>query len=233
MSRRSTSYKYSPVNSGDGKTSSGGSGSRFTKIITTIFLLFLISAVIMKVAPLKSKEFFTFSNLTKEKKQFEKEQAALQSMIYDFNYTKNELIQEKIYKEYGSYTSSLLSSETLKKYFDLSPEFEERLIRRYQIKILSSYFFDEKEDPETFVWTTAGHSAAAGHGNLFNQTFTSIIEQTVTDVFKSTGIKFEGRNYAMGGFGSFPELALCMESIYGSDVDMLSWGKSYLLWSFF
>jgi len=225
MPRDSRDYKYSRVNDGNGKTSSNsnsGGGSAFTKIITIIFLLFLFSVIIMKVVPTeKNKNFFPF--MTKEKEQFAREQAALQSMIYEFNISKNELLNEKINKEYGSYSNNLLSPEILKEYFDLSPQFEERLIRRYQMKILSSYFFNDKDDDETFVWTTAGHSAAAGHGNLFNQTFTSIIEQTVKDVFDSTGIKFEARNYAMGGFGSFPELALCMESIYGSDVDMLSW----------
>jgi hypothetical protein len=37
------------------------------------------------------------------------------------------------------------------------------------------------------------------------------------------GIAFEGRNRAMGGTNSFPELALCNQEVFGLDVDVLSW----------
>lgn len=80
--------------------------------------------------------------------------------------------------------------------------------------------------PPTFskmVWATGGHSSAAGHGNLFNETYTAFMERNVKDVFSSIGIEFEARNYAMGGTGSSPELALCFEQIFGLDVDMFSW----------
>jgi hypothetical protein len=51
-----------------------------------------------------------------------------------------------------------------------------------------------------FVWVTAGHSAAAGHGNFQNETSIAFLNQAVTQVFAAIGIDFEGRNYAMGGF---------------------------------
>jgi hypothetical protein len=50
-----------------------------------------------------------------------------------------------------------------------------------------------------FVWATGGHSASAGHGNLFNETYTAFMERAVKDVFAAMGVGFEGRNYAMGG----------------------------------
>jgi hypothetical protein len=68
-----------------------------------------------------------------------------------------------------------------------------------------------------FVWATGGHSAAAGHGNLFNESYTAAMERAAKPVFEAVGIEFEGRNYAMGGMRSGPEYALCQESIFGLD----------------
>lgn len=74
-----------------------------------------------------------------------------------------------------------------------------------------------------FIWATGGHSAAAGHGNLYNESYTAFMERTAKDVFASVGIDFIGKNYAMGGTSSAPEVALCAEAIYGSDPDAVSW----------
>ena len=73
------------------------------------------------------------------------------------------------------------------------------------------------------IWATGGHSSAAGHGNLFNQSYTAVMEQTVAPIFHSVGIDFEGRNHAMGGTGSGPELGICSEAVFGTDIDVLSW----------
>jgi hypothetical protein len=50
-----------------------------------------------------------------------------------------------------------------------------------------------------YVWATGGHSASAGHGNLFNESYTAFLERDMKLIFGSIGIEFEGRNYAMGG----------------------------------
>jgi hypothetical protein len=50
-----------------------------------------------------------------------------------------------------------------------------------------------------YIWVTGGHSAAAGHGNLFNESYTAFLTRAVDHVFGSIGIEFVGRNYAMGG----------------------------------
>ena len=50
-----------------------------------------------------------------------------------------------------------------------------------------------------FVWATGGSSIAAGHGNLFNETYTAFLERGVKDVFAAVGIEFEARNHAIGG----------------------------------
>jgi hypothetical protein len=76
---------------------------------------------------------------------------------------------------------------------------------------------------ERFVWSTGGHSAAAGHGNLYNESYTAFLERGIRNVFTSIGMDFVGRNYAMGGMDSAPNLALCNEAVYGTDADVISW----------
>lgn len=97
----------------------------------------------------------------------------------------------------------------------------ERLHRRFQRKILQA--ISTKED--TFIiWATAGHSAAAGHGNYHNQSYTAVLEQALQPFFtKSSNIRFIGRNYAMGGMSSGAELAFCQSAVYGTDIDVLTW----------
>jgi hypothetical protein len=74
-----------------------------------------------------------------------------------------------------------------------------------------------------YVWATGGHSAAAGHGNLFNESYTAYMERDLIDVFGSIGLEFEGRNYAMGGTSSGPEISMCFKEVFGQDVDFFSW----------
>lgn len=52
-----------------------------------------------------------------------------------------------------------------------------------------------------FVWATGGHSSSAGHGNLYNESYTAYLERAIKDVFGSIGIDFIGRNFGMGGTG--------------------------------
>jgi hypothetical protein len=49
------------------------------------------------------------------------------------------------------------------------------------------------------------------------------MERALRPIFDAVGINFVARNYAMGGTASSPELAMCTESIYGTDVDVISW----------
>jgi hypothetical protein len=74
-----------------------------------------------------------------------------------------------------------------------------------------------------YVWATGGHSASAGHGNLFNESSTAFMERDIKPIFAATGIEFEGRNYAMGGTTSGLEISMCFDQVFGSDVDFFSW----------
>jgi len=138
-------------------------------------------------------------------------------------------LSDRIRLEYGNYLDELLWNfneskfsppEKLEKMFISSSNAKERLMRRMKIKFLRSNFLEEEE---TFIWSTAGHSAAAAHGNLFNQSYSAMIEDTVKDAFSSVNVNFHAYNNAMGGMNSNPELALCIESVIGPTVDILSW----------
>jgi hypothetical protein len=94
-----------------------------------------------------------------------------------------------------------------------------RLRRKLQIRLLQHHI----EGKARFVWATGGHSAAAGHGNLYNESYTAVLERDLLQVFPKIGLDFEARNYAMGGQASGPEIGLCVEQIFGNDIDTLSW----------
>ena len=137
-------------------------------------------------------------------------------------------------KDYGKYTDQVFNSASVMTYFaspndlyqetykiDVNPS-RERLKRRIMIKIIESQL-NGGDSNTTFTWAVGGHSAAAGHGNLFHQAYGNIIEKYLKGPFRTMGIEFRSKNYAMGGTKSGPEVSMCMESIFGRDVDVLSW----------
>lgn len=100
---------------------------------------------------------------------------------------------------------------------------EEDLLRRH-LEPKTLVLPQLQETYSNFVWATGGHSAAAGHGNLYNESYTAFMERSAKPIFEAVGIGFEGRNYAMGGMRSAPEFALCQESIFGLDGKCLKLG---------
>jgi len=98
-----------------------------------------------------------------------------------------------------------------------------RLTRRILIKHLEAVLRENNSPPPVFTWITAGDSSAAGHGNLYSQSYTAVLQETVEVSFGALGIHFEAKNYGMGNYNSAPELALCMNEIFGDDIDVLMW----------
>jgi len=72
---------------------------------------------------------------------------------------------------------------------------------------------------EKYVWATGGHSIAAGHGNLYNESYTAYMERDLKGIFGSIGIDFEGRNHAMGAINSATAVSMCWKEIFGEDTD--------------
>jgi hypothetical protein len=112
----------------------------------------------------------------------------------------------------------------------------ERLKRKMVMKLLEAQLLaarnkKRKKSPGAeapvpmprFVWATGGHSAAAAHGDLVNESYTAVLERAVQPVLSELGVWFQGRNYAMGATASAPEVSLCHLPIFGNDIDMVSW----------
>lgn len=88
-----------------------------------------------------------------------------------------------------------------------------------------------------FVWATGGHSASAGHGNMFDESYTAVMGDALNSILPTAmGLEFEAKNYAMGGTDCAEEIALCYESVFGQDVDFFSWDygmtDGHLEWKF-
>lgn len=96
-----------------------------------------------------------------------------------------------------------------------------RLVRKVAIKIGDAK--GANTEGSRFVWATGGHSASAGHGNLFLESYTNVLDRNAAPIFQSVGIDFTARPYAMGGTASGVEIAVCAKEIFGNDVDMVSW----------
>jgi len=78
---------------------------------------------------------------------------------------------------------------------------------------------------DTFTVVMGGHSAAAGHGNHFKQSYTMQFFRIMEPVFNRLGMKLVTRNIANGGLGTMQN-ALGSKSLYGEEVDMIIWDSS-------
>lgn len=99
-----------------------------------------------------------------------------------------------------------------------------RMIRKYQIKLLQVQLgiiqaqLDPKQyctttqcQPPTeahqmkenhfakFMWVNGGHSASAGHGNFYPESYTANLGRDLQPILSAIGLDWQVRNYAMGG----------------------------------
>lgn len=75
---------------------------------------------------------------------------------------------------------------------------------------------------DTFVFVMGGHSAAAGHGNHYQQSYTLEFQKVMEPIFARFGVRHVSRNIAMGGLGT-SQNAMAAGCIYGDDIDILLW----------
>jgi hypothetical protein len=100
---------------------------------------------------------------------------------------------------------------------------------------------------DSWVLSLGGHSAAAGHGNHFEQSEALQVGWILEPLFARLGVRHESRNFANGGLGTIQH-AFASASVYGPAIDMLWWdsGKcvcvcvcvclvqcDYMLWLYF
>eukprot|EP00980_Cylindrotheca_fusiformis_P007548 scaffold1561_cov129-Cylindrotheca_fusiformis.AAC.40 len=75
---------------------------------------------------------------------------------------------------------------------------------------------------DTFTVVMGGHSAAAGQGNHFRQSYMMQFHKVLEPIFARLGVKLITRNVGMGGLGTIHN-GLGSGSIYGDEVDLLIW----------
>lgn len=75
---------------------------------------------------------------------------------------------------------------------------------------------------DTFTVVMAGHSAAAGHGNHFKQSYMMAFHHMMKPIFDRLGVTLITRNIAYGGLGTL-QSGLGAQSIFGDDIDMIIW----------
>jgi outer membrane biosynthesis protein TonB len=61
---------------------------------------------------------------------------------------------------------------------------------------------------DIFIFALGGHSAAAGHGNLFNQAYTAQVQWIMEAIFARLGVRHQAKNFANGGMGTIQVSAI-------------------------
>jgi hypothetical protein len=75
---------------------------------------------------------------------------------------------------------------------------------------------------DTFTVVLGGHSAAAGHGNHFRQSYMMQFHKILAPIFARLGVKLVTKNMSQGGLGTIHN-AMGMGSLYGNETDLLLW----------
>eukprot|EP00540_Astrosyne_radiata_P017049 CAMPEP_0116846898 /NCGR_PEP_ID=MMETSP0418-20121206/14120_1 /TAXON_ID=1158023 /ORGANISM="Astrosyne radiata, Strain 13vi08-1A" /LENGTH=620 /DNA_ID=CAMNT_0004478255 /DNA_START=23 /DNA_END=1886 /DNA_ORIENTATION=- len=75
---------------------------------------------------------------------------------------------------------------------------------------------------DTFTVVLGGHSAAAGHGNLFIQSYIMQFHKVTEPVLALLGVTLHSHNICHGGLGTLQN-SLGAKDLYGDEVDILIW----------
>lgn len=75
---------------------------------------------------------------------------------------------------------------------------------------------------DDFTVVLGGHSAAAGHGNHFHQSYLMQFHKIMAPIMARLGVKLRTHNFSQGGLGTLQN-AMGMKSLYGAGIDILLW----------
>jgi len=133
-------------------------------------------------------------------------------------------IDEMIKSDYGEYSFIFSRDQTMKKTGISWPSGISltRLKRRMKRKIIESQLRGDGEESVEFTWATAGHSAAAAHGDLLEQSYDTQMQLAADVAFDAVDVTFKVKHYGMGSAASL-ELGFCQDEVYGLDMDVLLW----------
>ena len=124
-------------------------------------------------------------------------------------------------EQYGNFANAIFQrSAVLEQITSTSQLSQERLKRKLKIKLIEAKLKGEKTK---FTFGIGGHSIASAHGNLFSQNYGAVLEKNIKPIFESLDIDFYAKNYAFSGMFSAPEYAMCLNAIFGNELDSLVW----------
>jgi hypothetical protein len=92
-------------------------------------------------------------------------------------------------------------------------------LEAYAKKLLHSMMTNDE-----FYYVMGGHSAAAGHGNNFPQTYMMEFANIMEPVLHKLGVRLITRNLAMGGYGTL-HYSMGGSTLYG-ETDVMVWDSS-------
>lgn len=75
---------------------------------------------------------------------------------------------------------------------------------------------------DAFIFVMGGHSAAAGHGNHFQQSYTLQVQRVLEPVLARLGVFHKAHNYGFGGLGTMQN-GMASRDLYGPRIDVLMW----------
>lgn len=124
-------------------------------------------------------------------------------------------------EQYGNFANAIFQrSAVLEQITSTSELSQERLKRKLKIKLIEAKLKGEKTK---FTFGIGGHSIASAHGNLFSQNYGAVLEKNIKPIFESLDIDFYAKNYAFSAMFSAPEYAMCLNAIFGNELDSLVW----------
>jgi hypothetical protein len=103
--------------------------------------------------------------------------------------------------DYGEFYGLLFDRIAMESILRINPPSKERLLRRIMQKILDTRRIQDEQQQQqqqqadktkkkkkktTFTFITAGDSRAAAHGNIFTQSYTSVIDVSIISFFQKT-----------------------------------------------
>ena len=136
---------------------------------------------------------------------------------------KQRQLNNEIIREYGAFGKDVFNAIFVEKIIKLSAMSKTKLQRKLMIKIVLGRIRQESDEPAPkFNWVTVGDSSAAGYGNTYSQSYTSILQNTVSSIFLAAGIEFVASNRANDVFSGM-EVAFCTKQILGPEADAISW----------
>jgi len=165
------------------------------------------------IIKLKPGDPFTNKELSKMKESFQIARAKYWTNLkQDYGEYRDDIFEEQINGTTVSVGRTLFANRSAVSW--------DRMVRKMAMKVLQAQTTGKLQP---FVWATGGHSSAAAHGDLSNESYTRTLMRNVPDAFEAVGLAFHGRPYAMGATGSGFEISSCIKEVFGTDVDIFSW----------